>query len=101
LDSDELFHFYLGSAAEVLLLHPGDEGRVVRLGNDLARGEIPQLSIPRGCWQGMRSTGEFTLLGCTVSPGFDYADYESGDRSRLIEQYPAWKESIESLTHDY
>ena len=100
LRSDELFHFYAGSSAEVLLLDETGKGRVVHLGNDLSMGEVPQLIIPKGCWQGMRPTGEYTLMGCTVSPGFDYSDYESGDRERLIAQYPEWKELIVSLTHE-
>ena len=100
LRSDELFHFYLGSAAEVLLLDANGNGKIVRLGNDLSKGETPQLIIPKGCWQGARSTGDFTLMGCTVSPGFEYEDYESGDRSELIARYPEWKEWIIRLTHE-
>jgi uncharacterized protein len=101
LRSDELFHFYLGSPLEVLLLDPHGKGRVVRVGSDLSKGESPQLVIPKGFWQGMRCTGEFSLLACTVSPGFDYADYEEGARSHLIEMYPDWKEWIIRLTDDH
>jgi predicted cupin superfamily sugar epimerase len=100
LRSDELFHFYCGSAAEALLLDASGQGKLVRLGNDFAKEEQPQLIIPKGCWQGMRSTGEFTLLGCTVAPGFDYSDYESGNRSQLIARYPEWTEWIVRLTEE-
>jgi len=98
LRSDEIFHFYLGSPAEMLLLDSGGEGRVLRLGSDLTGGESPQIVVPRGTWQGMRTTGDLTLFGCTVSPGFDYSDYETGNRDELIRQYPAFADLIRQLT---
>lgn len=100
LASDEIFHFYLGDPVEMLQLHPDGSGRVVRLGTDLAAGDRPQVVVPRGVWQGARLApgGRLALLGCTVAPGFDYADYESGRREELLESHPAFRDWILPLT---
>jgi len=100
LASDEVFHFYLGDPVEMLQLRPDGEGEVVRLGTDLEGGMKPQLLVPQGVWQGSRliAGGEVALLGCTVSPGFDYADYEQGMRDRLTAEDPAFAEMIRDLT---
>lgn len=101
LRSDEVFHFYLGDPVEMLQLWPDGTGRRVVLGNDLSQRMQLQAIVPQGVWQGSRLLpgGRFALLGCTVSPGFDYADYESGQRAHLLECWPAWQMLIESLTH--
>jgi predicted cupin superfamily sugar epimerase len=96
--SDEIFHFYLGDPAELLLLTPGQGGRIHRIGNRLNNGELPQVIVPRSCWQGLRTTGAFSLLGTTVAPGFEYADYESGKREELIREYPEFADQIRLLT---
>jgi hypothetical protein len=61
-----------------------------------------QLEVPKYVWQGSRLLpgGSFALLGCTVSPGFDYADYESGKRDALVKQYPDAQEMIRVLTRE-
>ena len=99
LKSDEIFHFYHGSPAEILILHPDGSGSIHTLGVNLGNNEHPQVVVPRGCWQGMRTAGKFTLMGCTVSPGFEYSDYESGDRNDLIQKYPSFRDRIIELTH--
>ncbi len=83
----------------MLLLKSDGQGEIVHIGNRLDKGETPQMIVPRGCWQGMRCTGEFTLLGTTVAPGFEYADYESGNRAELIRQFPAFADLICKLTN--
>ena len=100
LISDEVFHFYYGDPVEMLQLWPDGCSRVVRLGNDLRSGMLPQLVVPQGVWQGSRLApgGNVALLGCTVSPGFDYADYETGRRADLIAAYPESAAIIELLT---
>ena len=100
LISDEVFHFYYGDAVEMLQLWPDGSSRVVRLGGDLASGTLPQSVVPKGVWQGSRLVpgGSVALIGCTVSPGFDYADYETGARADLVREYPASAELIELLT---
>jgi predicted cupin superfamily sugar epimerase len=100
LQSDEVFHFYLGDPVEMLQLHPDGSGRTVTLGGDLLNGMEPQILIPKGVWQGARlaQEGRFALMGTTVAPGFDYADYEQGDRSALIVAYPQFEKQIVALT---
>lgn len=100
LASDEMFHFYLGDAVEMLQLWPSGESKVVMLGPDLAAGEQVQLTVPAGVWQGTRLAegGKVALLGCTVTPGFDFADYVSGKAAELIAQWPLEAERIRGLT---
>lgn len=98
--SDEIFHFYLGDPVELLLLEPGAAGRTMVLGTDLAAGMRPQGIVSRGVWQGARlvAGGACALLGTTVAPGFDYADYADGERDALIAAWPAHAELIRALT---
>jgi predicted cupin superfamily sugar epimerase len=96
---DEVFHFYLGDPVEMLQLDPkSGEGRVVTLGSDLLAGQQPQVVVPRGVWQGSRLKpgGSFALLGTTMAPGFDFADYEAGNE-RLADVFPAFAERIRRL----
>ncbi len=100
LRADEIFHFYLGDPCEMTLLDP--DGRVERrlLGPDLAAGMTPQVRVPAGVWQGTRLVpgGAFALLGTTMAPGFDPADFELGERQRLLVGWPAAADAIRSLT---
>ena len=98
--SDEIFHFYLGDPVEMLQLWPDGRGKRVLIGTDIESGMAPQLVVPHGVWQGARLVGggKLALLGCTVSPGFDYADYESGSRRFLGEAYPEYRDLICALT---
>ncbi|MFB3896728.1 MAG: cupin domain-containing protein [bacterium] len=100
LKSDEVFHFYFGDPVEMLNLCPDDSGRVITIGNDLMNGMQPQVVVPNGVWQGARlhQGGKFALLGTTVAPGFEYPDFELGNRDKLIKQYPQYRELIISLT---
>ena len=100
LRSDEIFHFYLGGPVRMLQLSPDGVGHEIVLGTNFEQGEVPQVVVPRGVWQGslLEPGNAFALLGCTVAPGFDYADYEHGDRARLVQEYPAFQELIERLT---
>jgi uncharacterized protein len=100
LRADEVFHFYLGDPVEMLQLGPGEDGRVLRLGGDLAAGERPQVVVTGGTWQGTRlvAGGRWALLGTTVAPGFDPADFELGRRAELAARWPAHRERIAALT---
>jgi uncharacterized protein len=99
--SDEVFHFYAGEPVEMLQLLPDGTGRTVIIHNDLAAGHKPQLVVPAGVWQGCRLVpgGNWALMGCTVAPGFDYADFELGGRAELIAAYPSFAEMIMPLTN--
>jgi predicted cupin superfamily sugar epimerase len=100
LKSDEVFHFYAGDAVEMLQLMEDGGGRTVVIGNDLAAGERPQVVVEREVWQGSRLVkgGRWALLGCTVSPGFEFEDYESGERAALSNGWPEFAEMIAALT---
>jgi predicted cupin superfamily sugar epimerase len=100
ITSDEIFHFYLGDPVELLQLYPDGKGKVTVLGPDVFKGMKPQLVVDKNIWQGARVAkgGKFALLGTTVAPGFDYADFESGKRGELIKDYPTFKELITILT---
>jgi predicted cupin superfamily sugar epimerase len=75
IDAVEVWHYYAGAALS-LQIADGDGRRVVRLGGDLAAGEQPQATVPPHAWQAAESTGDWTLAGCTVAPGFDFAKFE-------------------------
>jgi len=100
LQSDEIFHFYAGDAVEQIQLFPDGSGARVPIGNDFETGARPQVVVPRGVWQGARlvAGGGWALLGCTVSPGFEFEDYEAGTRLELIERWPEWADWIAALT---
>jgi hypothetical protein len=100
LKSDEVFHFYAGDAVEMLQLMADGRGERVVIGNDLARGQRPQVVAGRGVWQGSRlvAGGQWALLGCTVSPGFEFEDYETGERVELCRRWPEFAEEIGALT---
>lgn len=101
LAADEIFHFYLGDPVEMLQLYPDGGSAVFTLGPDLAAGQHVQLTVPAGVWQGTRLVGDgkVALLGCTVTPGFDFADYRSARAEELIATWPLEAERIRKLTH--
>jgi len=100
LDSDEMFHFYLGDPVEMLHLYPDGRSAVFTLGQDLLAGHHVQLLVPAGVWQGMRliGNGKLALLGCTVVPGFDFADYHNAGYEELAAKWPNQADRIRSLT---
>ena len=101
LASDEIFHFYFGDPVEMLQLHEDGRGSAVfTLGGDLSAGQNVQLVVPAGVWQGTRLVegGKVALLGCTVTPGFDFADYRGGSYAELAAKWPAEAERIRKLT---
>jgi uncharacterized protein len=100
LKSDEVFHFYAGDAVEMLQLTADGRGGRVVIGNDLTRGQRPQVVVGRGVWQGSRlvAGGKWALLGCTVSPGFEFEDYEAGERAEMCRRWPEFAEEIGALT---
>jgi predicted cupin superfamily sugar epimerase len=100
LPTDEVFHFYLGDPVQMLQLLPDGTGRLVLLGTNLPGEQQPQVVVHHGVWQGSRlcDGGACALLGTTMAPGFDFADYEAGERAALCAQYPAFAEMIRRLT---
>jgi predicted cupin superfamily sugar epimerase len=102
LKSDEVFHLYAGDAVEMLQLEEGREARVLVLGNDLAAGQRPQITVRRDVWQGSRlvAGGVWAPLGCTVAPGFEFEDYDRGRRDDLVQRWPQSAAMIEGLTRE-
>ena len=100
LKGDEIFHFYAGSPVEMLQLFPDGSGKKVIIGNNIKQEEQPQVVVPAGVWQGSRLLpgGEFALMGTTMAPGFDFSDYQTGNKEELIRRYPHFEELITHLT---
>lgn len=97
---DEIFHFYAGDPVVWVLLEKKGKVRRETLGMDLAKGEKPQLVIPAGTWFGgyLKAGGRYALMGTTVAPGFEFRDFELGDRKGLLRRYPSAKTDIFRLT---
>lgn len=98
--SDETYHFYLGDPVELVELHPNGECSTTILGQDIMNGQKVQHTIPRGTWQAsyLREGGEWALLGCTVSPGFDDNDFVKGNWEQLLRTHPKHHQIIMRLT---
>jgi predicted cupin superfamily sugar epimerase len=94
--SDEVFHLYEGGPLEILRLFPDGHADVARLGIDLAAGERPQIVIPAGTWFGteLAHGALHCLVGCTVAPGFDFADFALAEGPELLPRYPAMADRI-------
>jgi uncharacterized protein len=102
LKSDEIWHFYRGSPVTICVID--NKGRLtkIRLGNDIGQGEQCHVIISAGLWFGasVDDSTSFALIGCTVTPGFDYKDFELGTRSKLIRMFPKHEATILSLTNE-
>jgi predicted cupin superfamily sugar epimerase len=99
IKSDETWHFYAGGALEVVMLSHGGV-TTVTLGHDIALGQQLQYTVPAEVWFASRPPPGtlFSLVGCMVSPGFDFADFEMASRTQLIEEFPFAQETVKELT---
>lgn len=86
-DAAELWHYHAGAPIELKICPPDGEVSADVLGVNLAAGERPQLVVPPGWWQTARSLGDWTLVGCTVSPGFEFAQFELAE--------PGWEPGLD------
>lgn len=101
LPGAEVFHWYAGDPVRQLQLLPGGRAETFTLGPDVRAGEVPQLVVPGGVWQGshpLPGPHGWSLLGATMAPGFRYQDYETGKRAELAGGWPGWDELITRLT---
>jgi len=100
IKSDELWHFYQGSTLLIYMLTQNGL-EVHRLGSNMAAGDSLQVVVPANTWFGamVEKPGEFALCGCTVSPGFDFMDFEMAKQKTLLTEYPEQSEIILRLTH--
>lgn len=97
---DEAWHFYLGSPLKIHAIDPNGRYSETIIGNRFEKGEVPQHMVTGGDWFGAEvfEDGGFSLVGCTVAPGFDFADFELARRSELIRSFPQHQTIIEALT---
>jgi uncharacterized protein len=102
LRSDELWHFYIGEPLVVHMIDANGAYSEISLGNNPEAGEVLQAVVKAGCWfaSRVRDGKSFALVGCTVSPGFDFEDFELANRKKLVQRYPQHRKLIESLTRD-
>jgi predicted cupin superfamily sugar epimerase/mannose-6-phosphate isomerase-like protein (cupin superfamily) len=102
LKTDEMWHYYGGDPLELLVLHPNGSGEIVVLGPDVLAGQKLQYVVPRGAWQGAKPLGKrrdaYSMIGNTLAPAFEYADFAMGYRSELQKSYPEHAELIAQLT---
>ena len=101
LKHDEIFHFYQGDPVTMLLISENGSGQEITLGHDIISGQRPQALVPAGVWQGSRiKTPQlgWSLMGTTMSPGFEFADFELADREKLTASCPDLSSEIASLT---
>lgn len=75
VDAVEIWHYYAGDPLEIVVAQSGQPRRIANLGPNLAAGQQPQVIVPAGAWQMARPLGAYTLVGCTVAPGFDFEGF--------------------------
>lgn len=100
IKSDEMWHFYAGTTLLIHEINDLGEHKIHRLGSDLKNGDIFQLVIPHGSWfaSEVEDKNSYAFVGCTVAPGFDFADFEIAKRSDLQMKFKNCSRIIESLT---
>lgn len=100
IQQDEIWHFYSGSPIRLHTLSEFGRHSEFIIGNDFAKGQVPQLVVPGGHWFGAEviNLNDYSLVGCTVSPGFDFEDFELATRQELISLFPENEKIITKLT---
>lgn len=99
IKADELWHYYGGSSVLVHRIDPDGSYHLQRLGPGMEEGEQFQQLVPAGCWFGAEPAGSgYALVGCTVAPGFDFADFDLAEREALLARYPQHADLITRLT---
>ena len=99
IKSDECWHFYAGDPLLLYVIEQNGELRIISLGNDPAKGQTFQYVVPAGCWFASRPAagGDYCFVGCTVSPGFEFDDFDLANGNELSAMYPQHKEIIKDL----
>ncbi|MFV1884180.1 MAG: cupin domain-containing protein [Balneola sp.] len=100
IKQDEMWHFYEGSPLTIHMIDESGDYSFQRLGLDLENLERPQFTVPKNTWfaSEVEDPNTYCLTGCTVSPGFDFEDFELAERKSLIQAFPEHKEVIHRLT---
>ena len=99
IKSDECWHFYAGQALHVYVLYDDGKLETIKLGSDILNGELFQYVVPANCWFASRPApgSAFCFVGCTVAPGFDFADFEMAKGEQLLGLYPEHAEMMKGL----
>ena len=99
IKSDECWHFYAGESLFIYVIHLNGRLEIIKLGNDLLNGEQFQAVVPAGCWFASEPApgSSFAFVGCTVAPGFDFADFVLAKKVELSKQFPQHKLLIDRL----
>jgi len=99
IKSDECWHFYAGDPLLIYIIEQNGELKVISLGNDLEKGQSFQCVVPANRWFASRPApeSEYCFVGCTVSPGFEFEDFELADLTELLVMYPQHKSIIKEL----
>jgi len=100
IKSDECWHFYAGGTLLIYVIDDAGALQIIKLGSNILQGETFQYVVPAGCWfaSAPAATTAFSFVGCTVSPGFDFADFELAQKHALTKRYPQHAAIIEVLT---
>jgi len=100
INQDEIWHFYQGSPVLIHMISENGEYSKVEVGNNITDGQMPQFVIPAGYWFAAQVKNEeaYSLVGCTVSPGFDFRDFELAERTELTELFPQHSNIIQNFT---
>ncbi|MGB0806804.1 MAG: cupin domain-containing protein [Salibacteraceae bacterium] len=100
IKQDEMWHFYDGDSINLHILTQNGEYQLVKIGRDFKNGEVPQYVVNAGDWFASEVSVKegYSLAGCTVSPGFDFADFEMAGQANLLEDFPQHTEVILNLT---
>ena len=99
IKSDETWHFYDGGTLELFSISPEGKLIIYKLGLNIQKGELPQITIPHGHYFAAKSKADFTFVGCTVAPGFDFVDFEMPSKEELKELFPSQFKIIDELVH--
>ncbi len=99
IQSDETWHFYAGGVLNIYVIHENGELETIRLGQNISKGQTFQATVPAGAWFASIPAEEtdFSFVGCTVSPGFEFIDFELALADQLVESYPLYAELIGGL----
>ena len=102
LKQDEMWHFYEGSGVRIHMIDSDGNYKMVKLGSAIDNGEVLQYVVPGETYfaSEVANKNQFSLVGCTVIPGFDFEDFEMPPRQRLIQQYPQHKDLITEFTRN-
>lgn len=103
LKSDEVWHFYKGSPVIIHCLNEKNGYTQIKIGLNFSKNILPQFVIEKGTWFAaeVEDKNSFSLIGCTVAPGFDYDDFELAIRDKLIQKFPQHEELITRFTKEY